>query len=203
MYTFLLFLMSSICASSTHIVMKDGQAVPISRALSEVSSLPLYSDQVHVYFSPDDNVKNHLIKAINTECSYIKIAIFTFTDKQIADALLDAHRRGVFVEIVTDPVCLKDRFNKINLLIRQGVNVYVYSTDGGSGLYSTMHHKFAIFGKNHENRRYVWVGSFNFTKSANESNQESVVVIHQCDTIEQFERQFAKLKLRSQRLVFS
>ena len=54
------------------------------------------------FFSPDDNVQNLLIKLIDNEQLSIKLAIFSFTDGEIAQALMRAQARGVNIEIVTD-----------------------------------------------------------------------------------------------------
>jgi phosphatidylserine/phosphatidylglycerophosphate/cardiolipin synthase-like enzyme len=186
---------------TTHVIIDPaGKLVSTPKTVSVAPPNQHYSNKVHVYFSPDDNVRHHLLRAIENEHASIKIAVFTLTDMSIAHALLHAHQRGVLVEIITDPTCLKDRFNKVTMLSQHGVPVYIYSTEHGSGLHSCMHHKFALFERNFGNQRYVWTGSFNFTKSASESNQENVVVIHQDSTVQRFEEQFKKLKSRSQRL---
>jgi phosphatidylserine/phosphatidylglycerophosphate/cardiolipin synthase-like enzyme len=188
----------------THVIVDPaGKVVSLPAAIipEDGSIKRTSSNQIHVHFSPDDNVRQHLLKAIEGEQSSIKIAVFTLTDMQIAHELLRAHERGILVEIITDPTCLKDRFNKVTMLSQHGIPIYVYSTAHGSGLHSCMHHKFAIFEKNTGGQRYVWTGSFNFTKSASESNQENVVVIYQDSTVQRFEEQFKKLKSRSQRLM--
>lgn len=162
------------------------------------------SPDIDTYFSPDDNIREKLITAIESEQCSIKIAIFTITDPKIAKALKKAFKRGIRIEILTDPTCLKDRFNKINFLSSKGIPVYVYNIAHNKTVtYSCMHHKFAIFECNRDNKRYVWTGSFNFTKSASDSNQENVVVIYKRATVDQFEQQFQKIKNRSSKLIKS
>jgi phosphatidylserine/phosphatidylglycerophosphate/cardiolipin synthase-like enzyme len=60
-----------------------------------------------------------------------------------------------------------------------------------------MHHKFVVFGKNIDAKKLVWIGSFNFTKSADIANQESVVVLDDIQTINKFDAQYVRLKERS------
>src|ERR1700761_6863480 len=42
------------------------------------------STEKTVLFSPDDNLQQALIDLISKECASIKVAIYTFTDKEIA-----------------------------------------------------------------------------------------------------------------------
>jgi phosphatidylserine/phosphatidylglycerophosphate/cardiolipin synthase-like enzyme len=151
-----------------------------------------------VFFTPDHDVRSQLISLINQEQENIKIAVFLFTDKKIADALLAANRRGVHIEIVTDPAGLRDRANKIGVMCDNTIAVYVYHGHyAPSGSSSIMHHKFIIFSKNKEDRSLLWTGSFNFTRIACDCNQENVIVLYDKRVIEQYEDQFKKLKQRS------
>jgi phosphatidylserine/phosphatidylglycerophosphate/cardiolipin synthase-like enzyme len=61
---------------------------------------------------------------------------------------------------------------------------------------SLMHHKFALFAKN-ENGPCTWTGSYNFTKAANNINQENVVIFSDKDIFDTFLEQFKRLKGRS------
>lgn len=188
--------------SQRHILVNTvGDVQEVGGYARQLPAVEYSSDEIYTYFSPDDDVRQKLITAIESERCSIYIAVFTLTDKRIAKALWHAYRRGVKIQILTDPTCIKDRFNKINYLSHKGIPVYVYNiAHNGPSVYSCMHHKFAIFGCNGENKRYVWTGSFNFTKSASDSNQENVVVIHKRATVDRFEQQFQKIKERSSRL---
>ena len=67
-----------------------------------------------VFFVPDDPVKKILLGLIYSERWYIKAALYQLTDPDIFDALIDAHRRGVKVEIITDKSCLISKYGKNN-----------------------------------------------------------------------------------------
>jgi phosphatidylserine/phosphatidylglycerophosphate/cardiolipin synthase-like enzyme len=154
----------------------------------------------YVFFSPDDDIRGLLLGMIKKEQDCIKIAMFNFTESKIADALADAHKRGVHVELIVDPSCLRSHKNKIGVLARKGIQVFVYNAEQSSapnGWTSCMHNKFAIFGKNALNRPCVWTGSFNFTRSAG-TNQENVVVLEDVHVVKKFDTQFEKLKERCQ-----
>lgn len=148
------------------------------------------------FFSPDDDLKNLLIQLINREKESIKMAIYSFTDGDIAQALINAHNRGVTIEIITDSSCVHDKFNKFEVLKKNQIPVHVYRCQTVTILNNIMHNKFVIFGKNIEGKSLVWTGSFNFTKSATLNNQENVVVLDEMHIIQRYTKQFVILKER-------
>lgn len=160
----------------------------------------LVSAPAVVLFSPDDDVRAYLIDLIEHEQEHIAIAAFVFTDVKIARALVEACKRGVHVEMVTDGTGLRDRFSKFHLLSDAQVPIFVYDTQHGkAGLGSLMHNKFLIFRKNKNNQSCVCTGSCNFTRSAYESNQENMVIFFDQVSIERFVGQYDTLKGRSYR----
>ncbi len=167
---------------------------PSAFPLAAVGDAPLR----RAFFSPDDGIAKILIELIDSEQKSMRIAVYQFTDIDVARALNRAKERGVAIEIVTDPACLLDRFNKITWLQDMGFTLYIYNPDASkASLSNKMHHKFVVFGKNVGGKRLVWLGSYNFTKSANTANQESVVLLEDEALIVQFEQQFTRLKERS------
>lgn len=154
------------------------------------------------YFSPDDNLQQKLIEHINTEKNSIRMAIFSFTDKKIAEALYDAHKRGVQIEIITDQSCHNDKFSKISYLKDAGIPIFIYdakkSPHYNTILSNIMHNKFIIFDKNKNDNSLIWTGSFNLTRSADQSNQENVILTDASNIVKKFNDQFAILKKRSQ-----
>jgi len=181
----------------THfIVGQRVQQCAAQQSQRNIVSVP--STEWGVFFSPDDDVRTELLNFIKNEQEYIKIAVFVFTDMQIARALADAKERGVMVEVVTDSVGLRDRYSRIRDLCDAGIPVFIYDVQHGKvGLSSVMHHKFVVFGKNKDSQSYVWTGSCNFTRSACESNQENAVVLNGSVYSQRFYRQFEQLKKRS------
>lgn len=149
------------------------------------------------FFSPDDNVQEILVQLIDQEQTSIKIAIFSFTDGKIAQALVDARRRGVKVEVIVDVTGIKDKFSKIEWLKSNGITVIVYDPKNTSIYNDIMHHKFVVFGKNVGGKSLLWTGSYNFTKSATLKNQENVLVLDEIHLIAKYERQFELIKERT------
>lgn len=155
----------------------------------------------HALFSPDDDLQKMLVQLIDQEKEYILIAVFSFTNSVIADALVSAKKRGVRVEIVTDISCVRDKFNKIDFLKSNGIKVYVYNPYNVTVLNNIMHNKFVLFGKNIDGKPLLWTGSFNFTKSAQMNNQENVLILDEINLIDRYQKQFAILKERVARKV--
>lgn len=150
-----------------------------------------------VLFSPDDNVYDLLLALIDQEQEKINIAIFTFTDTIVVQALQKAHERGVIINIITDRSCVLDRYNKIDELYNMGIPIYVYNPAYNNKKVGIMHHKFIIFTKNVNNRSIVWTGSYNLTKSARWHNQENVVVFNRKAVVKRFVNQFIQLLKRA------
>lgn len=151
-----------------------------------------------VYFSPDDDLQQKLISYIDNEKKGIRLAIFSFTDMHIAQALVRARERGVSVELLADPGFLHDRYTKIDWLFERGIPVFVYdpkrSPKNLSTMSNIMHHKFVIFLQNIDDRALVWTGSFNFTKSARLNNQENAVVLSANRIVKRYIEKFEQLK---------
>lgn len=117
------------------------------------------------FFSPGDAAVRKLREMCATSRDAIDACVFTIADDRLTDALLDAHRRGVRVRVITDDDKRFDTGSDVARLIEAGIEVRM---DASS---FHMHHKFALFdGKRLAN------GSFNWTRSASTSNNENLVV---------------------------
>jgi len=145
-----------------------------------------------VYFSPDDKPQTHLISYINGAKNRIYAAVYMFTDKQIAQALIDAKDRGVDVEIIADRTSLDSPYGKILFLQEHGVKTFIFKLKPTkySRYGPLMHNKFAVIDNT------VWTGSFNWTISANQRNQENVIYTDEKNVHEKFLTHFSILKER-------
>lgn len=144
-----------------------------------------------VFFSPDDNPTKRLIEVINSTRKRIYAAVYMLTDKQIATALIDAKKRGVDVKIIVDKATADYEYGKSKVLQDAGIDVYVFSDDSKNKKFGAlMHNKFAILDEK------IWTGSFNWTKSANQKNQENVILTTNKNVYQKFETHFEILKKR-------
>lgn len=149
------------------------------------------------FFSPDDPIRDILVALINAEKKSIVAAIYTFTEKNIAKAFIDAQARGVKIEFVVDRSYGADKFSKVPQLANNHVPVWVYQTCEDSRASSLMHHKFCIFQENILNKPIIITGSFNYTQRASTANQENVIILDCPEVIDRFKNQFNILKSRS------
>ncbi|NBW71790.1 MAG: hypothetical protein EBR24_03285, partial [Flavobacteriia bacterium] len=100
--------------------------------------------------------------------------------------LLEIQSRGIIIElIITKHHFNDDSLNDYELISH---NNGVFLEIGGN--YNTMHHKFCIV-----DHKVLLQGSFNWTKKANESNNETLLVIKEdYQAIHEFNEEFERLK---------
>jgi phosphatidylserine/phosphatidylglycerophosphate/cardiolipin synthase-like enzyme len=135
-----------------------------------------------VHFSPGDECLFAICRHIELTEKTLDACVFTITDDRIATRLLEAHRRGVRVRIITDNDKAHDDGSDVHRLARAGIEVRVDETP------FHMHHKFALF-----DERKVLTGSYNWTRGAARDNQENVVTSDDARLLRPFGREFAKI----------
>ena len=145
-----------------------------------------------VLFSPHDDVRKALVHLIDNEKKSIKIAAYAMTEPQVAKALSAAVKRGVTIGLIVDRSCLDMSSNKIKVLRKAGIQVAVFDgktrEDG-----ALMHNKFYLFEENIKNKRLIWTGSANTTKSGYERNHENVMIFEEPTLFARYEKEFKLL----------
>ena len=121
---------------------------------------------IDVLFSPDGGCENRIIEEIDGAKKTIRVQMYFFTSKPIADALIEAHKRGVKVKVILDKSQQKMTYGRFRVLRRAGISVYF------DGEHATANNKIILI-----DRRTVITGSYNFTKAAEEKNAENVLII--------------------------
>lgn len=164
-------------------------------ALCLVGAHQYISSFCGVYFTPRDDLRAHLIKLIQEERSSIDCAVYMFTEKTIAQALIDAYLRGVKIRVVLDQVSMGEKYGKGLMLRNNGLDVFVYAAPSFNPFSAPiMHHKFFIFGHNVRLQRSIaWTGSYNCTASASRLHQENVIVTDDPTVIAEYKECFANL----------
>lgn len=129
---------------------------------------------VEVAFSPRDDPEALLVDVIGAARSSIRVHAYVFTSRAIAGALVQAHRRGVYVEVLADAQMNgRGKGNAIPALIAAGVPV-AFETD-----YAAAHNKVLIIDPEAAAGCAVVTGSYNFTWSARNRNAENVLVLRE------------------------
>ena len=138
---------------------------------------------VIVRFSPNGGCENMVIKVIKNAKKTLDISVYTFTSRPIAQALVDAENRGVYVRVITDYTSSRQRYSKAEYLSRQEIPVKT----NGTGSY-IMHNKFCV-----ADTAIVLTGSFNWTRSAENKNRENIVVLKSKQLAKRYERDFSRM----------
>ncbi len=119
-----------------------------------------------VYFSPHGGCTNAMINELNKAKDTVLIQAYSFTSAPIARAVLNAHKRKVRVEVVLDKSQKTQKYSSATFLFNLGIPVKIDSA------HQIAHNKIIII-----DGETVITGSFNFTKAAEESNAENLLVI--------------------------
>lgn len=117
-------------------------------------------------FVPHDDCTALVVGEIDGATQSILLQGYSFTDPDIAHALVAAHRRGVDVRAVLDKSQPRARGGKARYLARAGIPVLIEHMPG------IAHNKIMII-----DGQRVLTGSFNWTRSAQSRNAENLVVI--------------------------
>ena len=138
--------------------------------------------KTEVHFSLYDNPQKEIIKNINQAEAFINIAMYIFTDREIALPLIKAQERGVKVRLYLDKDQVDYQYSQSCFLVQKGIKTRISSNK------YIMHNKFAII-----DNRILLTGSYNWTFSANNRNDENLMVIDDPEIIEIFQNQFVYL----------
>ncbi|MCW5910902.1 MAG: DUF1669 domain-containing protein [Cyclobacteriaceae bacterium] len=134
------------------------------------------------YFSPGDTCRNVIIQQIRQAVNHVQICVFTISDDTIAAAILESHKKGIPVKIITDNDKMLDEGSDIDQLAGEGIPVRIDRTA------NHMHHKFMIT----DNRALI-TGSYNWTRSAARFNHENILLTRDGSAIKSFAREFDQL----------
>jgi phosphatidylserine/phosphatidylglycerophosphate/cardiolipin synthase-like enzyme len=134
------------------------------------------------YFSPGDTCLRRLRDLMRSCKATLDICVFTIADDRLTEAILECHARGVQVRVVSDDDKQHDSGSDIARLRAGGVAVRLDDSP------YHMHHTFALV-----DGRLLANGSFNWTRSATEKNDENLVVTDDANLVRVFGLQFEKL----------
>lgn len=138
--------------------------------------------EAQAWFAPGDDCLRRLRELCLGAKRTIDVCVYTISDDRLCDALLDAHRRGVAVRILSDDHKVHDAGSDVLRLRDRGLDVRLDDTA------FHMHHKFAVF----DGQRLA-SGSFNWTRGASEGNEENLVVTDDVRLVRAFAGHFEGL----------
>ncbi len=156
-----------------------GPRSPTSAAPAQVT---VHGTAIECYFAPEDGIAERLVELVSQAEESVHFMAFSFTDEALAQALIERHQAGVSVSGVMEKRGSTTQYAQLPPLQEAGVEVL---QDGNPYV---MHHKVLII-----DGETVVTGSFNFSQSANESNDENVLIIRHRDIAAQFLAEFERV----------
>jgi len=147
--------------------MWDGKFGPKSPSQLADQSLSLNGTPIQVIFTSEDPaLEPTIVPLVSRATSSIHFLAFSFTDFPLADAMVQRAKAGVTVSGVIDKTQSGGTGSELGTLFCAGIAV---RQDGNPQF---MHNKVIIV-----DERYVVTGSLNYSTSAEESNDENVIII--------------------------
>ncbi|MDP2666247.1 MAG: phospholipase D family protein [Candidatus Diapherotrites archaeon] len=139
-------------------------------------------DSIQSAFCPSPICESLPLSAIHASQSKIDVAMYSFTHPQLAQALMDAHERGVVVRVLLERQQAGGSFSQLQNLRDAGLSVRIDANP------SYMHHKFAVI-----DQTVVLTGSMNWSRNGVGENNENVLVIHSTALNARFAQEFETL----------
>lgn len=150
-----------------------------------------------LYFMPKEQKKalNALLHTIKNTQNTLDIAIYSFTNREISKAIRDVAKNGIKVRIIYDEKSNKDPNKSTIGYLAKLKNIETCLLKGKrskNGKYDgLMHIKMAI-----SDDKHLILGSANWSKSAFETNYETLLILDDAKPIKQargaFEEMFKK-----------
>jgi len=144
---------------------------------------------IEALFSPGGGCADRIVEEIGAAKESVRVQVYFFTSKPIANALVAAKKRGVHVEVILDKSQEKMTYGRFRVLRRAGIGVYFDRE------HSTANNKIILI-----DDRTIITGSYNFTKAAEEKNAENVLIIKgDADLFERYLENYQRHRAHSKR----
>ena len=151
------------------------------------SSATTTPSAVTVCFTPGGNCTDAIVQALGGAKRTILAQAYSFTSAPIAKALLDAHKRGVQVQVILDKSQRTEKYSSADFLANQGVPTMIDAN------HAIAHNKVIVI-----DGELVITGSFNFTKAAQEKNAENLLIIRDAALAAQYTQNWESHRQHSQ-----
>ncbi|MBC7870837.1 MAG: phospholipase, partial [Chitinophagaceae bacterium] len=163
----------------------DGQFGPRS---SQTNSGSFNQDgtPIQIYFAAENDVVGAMVNILESARTSIRFMTFSFTEADIANAMLARAAAGVNVQGIFETRGSQTEFSELRALFCGGLSV---RQDGNS---NTFHHKVLIV-----DNRIVITGSFNWSANATDSNDENLIIIEDADLAAQYIAEFDRMWSRA------
>jgi phosphatidylserine/phosphatidylglycerophosphate/cardiolipin synthase-like enzyme len=124
------------------------------------------SNHPKVCFSPEGHCASVILDQIGLAQRSIRVQAYSFTSRDIAEALIAAAQRGVDVAVIVDKSQTSERYSVLPLLNEAHLSVFI------DYCCAIAHNKVLIIDENR-----LITGSYNFTKAAEAKNAENLLLL--------------------------
>jgi phospholipase D len=151
---------------------------------------PLYQTpkevRIQACFTPQYRCLSLITEKIKRSKVEILVQAYQLTSKEIAEALIKAHQRGVRVKVLVDKSQAFTSHSQLSNLVREEIEVLIdYKPH-------IAHNKIILIDKN-----CVIGGSYNFSEAAEYSNAENVLILENSPIIQEYYRNWENRYLES------
>lgn len=137
---------------------------------------------IRAMFSPEDEIADVLREIIRNARESVRFMAFSFTSNELGEELVRCRERGVDVSGIIERKGSVTRYSEYVKMLLEGVKV---KRDCNR---FAMHHKVFII-----DGRIVVMGSYNFSRGAQLSNDENVLVIENTEIAREYLNEFDRL----------
>ena len=132
---------------------------------------------IQVYFSPDGGCTEAVVRELGKAKSTVLVQAYSFTSAPIAKALVEAKKRGVKIQVILDKSQRTEKYSSATFFQNVGIPTFI------DDKHAIAHNKVMVI-----DGHVVITGSFNFTKAAEESNAENLLVIDDVQLAQKYAR---------------
>lgn len=159
----LIILLAILCGCNSQTIKREPPPVVVTDTAQNSCPMPT-NVQWDIHFSPNGGATENIVNAINGASKSIYVQAYSFTSAPIGMALVNAHNRGVHVEVILDKSDVTGKGSVLPMLKGHGIPTFI------DDKHAIAHNKIIII-----DQVTVFTGSFNFTNAAEHSNAENSI----------------------------
>ena len=143
--------------------------------------------RVDTFFSPDDRVLSSLVPLLAAAKESIYFLAFSFTSNELGEIVRSQADAGLTIlGVMDDEQIRSNQGTEFDPFRQAGLDVLIDGIDG------QMHHKVFII-----DEEIVVLGSYNFSRAAEERNDENLLVVYDEEIAEEFVREFQRVSAQA------
>ena len=156
------------------------RASPVSDANTQIN---YRGTLIEVFYSPEGRTANRIIELLGGAQESIYFLAFSFTADDIAGAMIERAQAGLHVAGVMERTQYKsNQGTEFDRLRTAGIDVLLDNDP------DNMHHKVIIIDEG-----IVITGSYNFSRSAEQMNDENVIIVHNGEVAGYYLEEFIRI----------